>query len=108
MKCREKVNDISNNKIVINNSIKRRPSIRAGEEMEIKINGELPIGIVDGIKIKPSEEIVNKIIPSSEKYFYPYYMWSLYPNSHICIYWELFDMYTNNPKRANLYKQIFG
>ena len=102
VKCRKK---IGNGK---EDAYQNRPSIRASEKMIYKLPGGIPLGEITGGDIIPSEDIIKKIIPQSEKLVYPYFMWDYYPAKYILIYWELFGMRAVSRDKAILYKQLFG
>ena len=102
LKCKRRV-DSSENAI----KYRRTPSIKATDKKILELNGSIPLGEIIDNTIIPSIELKKKIIPSEEKYVYPYYMWNLYPDSHILIYWEIFNIKILNMKRTKIYQQLF-
>ena len=85
----------------------RSPSIRVMEEQIYKLNGNLPLGKIINSNIDISPELKEKLIPISERFVYPYYLWSYYPKIYILIYWEIFEIKAVNIEKATVYSQLF-
>jgi len=104
LKCRQKMGDQNVN---INSLYKRSPSIKVMEEEIYQLYGDLPLGKIVDNNIDISPELKEKLIPTSERFVYPYYLWNYYPNIYILIYWEIFKIKALNMNRAVIYSQIF-
>ena len=104
VKCRQKMGDQNTN---TNLHYQRSPSIRVMEEQIYKLNGNLPLGKIINSNIDISPELKEKLIPISERFVYPYYLWTYYPNIYILIYWEIFEIKAVNIQRATVYSQLF-
>lgn len=87
---------------------RRRPSVLVEKWEELKLNGEYKINSIDSNgKIIPSDDFKDSLIPVSEaKAIYDknldfdYY--------YKVIYWEFYEMHTEDIERGKLYKMLFN
>lgn len=104
VKCRQKIGETTNQ---INNTPHRKsPSVRVMDEKIYKLRGNVPLGTILENKIQISPELKEILIPPSERFVYPYYLWNFFPNAYVLIYWDIFKITATNMKRASIYIQL--
>ena len=101
VKCRQKMGNSDGSQLY-----RRSPSIKVMPVKKYHLDGNIPLGDIKDGKITSSVDVKSILLPKSERFVYPYYLWNYYPNSYILIYWEIFNITTPNLERAIVYSQL--
>ena len=105
VKCRQKIGETN---ITSNNTYRRSPSIRVMDEKIYKLYGNIPLGTILENKIQISPELKEILIPPSERFVYPYYLWNFYPDAYILVYWDIFKATVTDMEKAAIYIQLIN
>ena len=105
VKCRQKIGETNT---IINSGYRRSPSIRVMDEETYKLYGNIPLGTILENKIQISPELKEILIPPSERFVYPYYLWNFYPDAYILVYWDIFKVKATDMEKAAIYIQLIN
>ena len=105
VKCKQKIGETNS---IINSAYRRTPSIRVMDEETYKLYGNIPLGTILENKIQISPELKEILIPPSERFVYPYYLWNFYPDAYVLVYWEIFKVKATDMEKAIIYIQLIN
>ena len=78
------------------------------DEETYKLYGNIPLGTILENKIQISPELKEILIPPSERFVYPYYLWNFYPDAYVLVYWEIFKVKATDMEKAIIYIQLIN